>query len=372
MAVAAPVGSPAPAPVRRPGQAPAQAAAARGATVAGGLVAVLAVLGACSALTQALKARTLLVGGQGVAAGRRRRPGRPRHARGPGRGPGPGRRRPAQHRRAPATGSPARRCWPWPPSSPGCGASGPGSSGSIDDSAAAATAGRDLLAAVDGLAERTQVRDGALPLDGLAELQQQVPPGRRGHRAAGPTAAAASGARWATPGAEFDDVAASSARRLTEGADALGAARTFVGAARRPPLPRRRPEQRRDARPGRRPVLCRRHASGAGGWSWSSRGRSPTCTLDAPPAPTPSLPAPRRCSGRSGPTQTWQSVNATADFAFSGRAMADMYRQATGQPVDGVIALDVPALAGCCARSARCRSTVWPSRSPPTTSAACC
>ncbi|HWI03729.1 MAG TPA: DUF4012 domain-containing protein, partial [Acidimicrobiales bacterium] len=36
---------------------------------------------------------------------------------------------------------------------------------------------------------------------------------------------------------------------------------------------------------------------------------------------------------------------ATADFAFSGRAMADMYRQATGQPVDGVIALDVPALA---------------------------
>ncbi len=46
------------------------------------------------------------------------------------------------------------------------------------------------------------------------------------------------------------------------------------------------------------------------------------------------------------PTQTWQSVNATADFAFSGRAMAAMYRQATGQAVDGVIALDVPALAG--------------------------
>jgi hypothetical protein len=45
------------------------------------------------------------------------------------------------------------------------------------------------------------------------------------------------------------------------------------------------------------------------------------------------------------PTQTWQSVNATADFAFSGRAMSDMYRQAAGQPVDGVIALDVPALA---------------------------
>ncbi len=44
------------------------------------------------------------------------------------------------------------------------------------------------------------------------------------------------------------------------------------------------------------------------------------------------------------PTETWQSVNATADFDFSAQAMQDMYHQATGHTVDGVIALDVPAL----------------------------
>ena len=49
--------------------------------------------------------------------------------------------------------------------------------------------------------------------------------------------------------------------------------------------------------------------------------------------------------GDMEPTQLWQSVNATADFPFSGRAMAAMYQQATGRSVDGVIAIDVPALA---------------------------
>jgi hypothetical protein len=68
-------------------------------------------------------------------------------------------------------------------------------------------------------------------------------------------------------------------------------------------------------------------------------------TLNAPTS-TPVPAGTREVFGSIAPTQTWQSVNATADFAFSGRAMADMYRQATGQPVDGVIALDVPALAG--------------------------
>ena len=49
--------------------------------------------------------------------------------------------------------------------------------------------------------------------------------------------------------------------------------------------------------------------------------------------------------GSIDPTETWQSVNATADFDFTGAAVQAMYHQATGQSVDGVIALDVPALA---------------------------
>ena len=44
------------------------------------------------------------------------------------------------------------------------------------------------------------------------------------------------------------------------------------------------------------------------------------------------------------PTQLWQSVNATADYPFSGRDMQAMYQQSTGVHVDGVVALDVPAL----------------------------
>ncbi len=44
-------------------------------------------------------------------------------------------------------------------------------------------------------------------------------------------------------------------------------------------------------------------------------------------------------------TSLWQSVNATADFPLSGAIMQAMFAQVEGMHVDGVIALDVPALA---------------------------
>ena len=49
--------------------------------------------------------------------------------------------------------------------------------------------------------------------------------------------------------------------------------------------------------------------------------------------------------GSLAPTRLWQSVNASADTALAGETMRSMYRAATGQLVDGTIALDVPALA---------------------------
>jgi len=49
--------------------------------------------------------------------------------------------------------------------------------------------------------------------------------------------------------------------------------------------------------------------------------------------------------GPIGLNQLWESVNATADFPWTARAMAAMYEQATGRAVDGVWTLDVPALA---------------------------
>ncbi|MGI8809033.1 MAG: DUF4012 domain-containing protein, partial [Acidimicrobiales bacterium] len=212
----------------------------------------------------------------------------------------------------------------------------------IDDSAGAAGAGRDLLAAVDSVAARTQLRDGALPLDGLAELQGQVRTagdaiGRRSNGPAG---------LWGPLGdarRQFDEVAGSSSRRLTEGAEALGAARTFLaaGGSRRYLVAAQNNAEMRD----QGAVLSYAVVSFVDGkMSFEKQGSVADLTLTGPTA-TPVPPGTQEVFGAIRPTQTWQSVNATADFAFSGRAMADMYRQATGQPVDGVIALDVPALA---------------------------
>jgi hypothetical protein len=45
------------------------------------------------------------------------------------------------------------------------------------------------------------------------------------------------------------------------------------------------------------------------------------------------------------PTLLWQSANATAGFPWSGGDLQAMYAQATGQHLNGVLALDVPTLA---------------------------
>jgi len=213
----------------------------------------------------------------------------------------------------------------------------------IDDSAAAAGAGRQLLAAADGLAGRTQIRDGALPLEGLAELQQQV-------QAAGAAIgqqAASEGGLWGPLGdarREFDEIATSSSRRLTEGAEALGAARTFLGAGgdRRYFVAAQNNAEMRDQGAVLSYVVI---SFSKGRMTLERRGSVADVGLTAPTA-TVIPPGTQEVFGSLRPTQIWQSVNATADFAFSGRAMADMYRQSSGQAVDGVIALDVPALAG--------------------------
>ena len=50
--------------------------------------------------------------------------------------------------------------------------------------------------------------------------------------------------------------------------------------------------------------------------------------------------------GALQPNHVWQSVNATADTSLSGALVRSMYEEATGDRVDGVVAIDVPALAG--------------------------
>jgi hypothetical protein len=212
----------------------------------------------------------------------------------------------------------------------------------IDDSAAAAAAGRDLLGTVNALAERNQLRDGALPLAALGELQTQV-------RAAG----AAIGGRarnsthlWGPLGdarRQFDQMARSSARRLVDGADAIGAARTFLGAdgTRRYLVALQNNAEMRD----QGIVLSYVPLSVQDGhFTFEKGGSIADLTLDRPTATV--LPAGTLAVfGPAKPTQRWTAVNASADFAVSGRSMVDMYHQATGQTVDGVVAIDVPGLA---------------------------
>ncbi|MGI9034195.1 MAG: DUF4012 domain-containing protein [Acidimicrobiales bacterium] len=212
----------------------------------------------------------------------------------------------------------------------------------IDDSGAAAGAGRDLLAQVDALAAQTQLRNATVPLDGIAQIGVDA------------RAAAATVGRLARPGSglwgplgdarrRFDDLARSSASRLNEGADALDAARGFMGATggRRYLVALENNAEMRD----QGAVLAFVAIGFDGGrLTFGRSGSVKEIALDRAVA-TPLPPGTEQVFGPILPTRLWQSVNATADFSLSGRTMAAMYQQATGQVVDGVVGIDIPGLA---------------------------
>jgi hypothetical protein len=212
----------------------------------------------------------------------------------------------------------------------------------IQDSDSAAVAGRDLLNGIDALAERNQLRDGALPIDGLGDLQARV-------RAAGEAIrglARPTSSLWGPLGkarTQFDDVVSRSSTRLLDGADAIGAARTFLGSGgdRRYLVGLQNNAEMRD----QGMVLSYVPLRLSGGRLSFEKGGSIIDLALSSPAPTTLPPGTQAVFGPARPTERWQAVNATADFAFSGRAMVDMYHQATGKTVDGVIVLDVPGLA---------------------------
>jgi len=212
----------------------------------------------------------------------------------------------------------------------------------IADSDTAARAGHALLSKVDSLAERNQLRDGVVPLDAARELGGEL---RSTGAVFGGLVRSADGL-WgplADGRRRFDDLARGGASRLGDGADAVGAALTFAGAGgdRRYLVAVLNNAEMRDQGAVLQYVIAKFTGSRL---SFDGGGSVGDLSLDRP-APTPLPPGTESVFGSIRPTQVWQSVNATADFALSGRAMADMYRQATGKPVDGVIAVDVPGLA---------------------------
>lgn len=212
----------------------------------------------------------------------------------------------------------------------------------IADAGTAAGAGHALLAKVDSLAERNQLRDGLVPLDAARELGGDL---RATGAAFGGLVRSADGL-WgplADGRRRLDDLAQDGASRLNDGGDAVGAALTFAGANgdRRYFVAVLNNAEMRDQGAVLQYVIARFTGSRL---SFERSGSVGELHLDRP-SQTTIPPGTQAVFGPIRPTQTWQSVNATADFAFSGRAMADMYLQATGESVDGVIAIDVPGLA---------------------------
>jgi hypothetical protein len=212
----------------------------------------------------------------------------------------------------------------------------------IDDSQTGATTARSLLDEVDKLQSQTRLEQGALPYGGMAELEGVLR--RAGEKVRGLDRSST----WLLGSLRdarqsFDGIASGSATRLLNGADALATARTFLGANgdRRYFVALENNGEMRD----QGMVLSYTTVRLTGGKIQVEKAGSINALSLSHPAPV-SVPAGTSAVfGSTNPNLAWQSVNATADFTWSGRTMAEMYRTATGQPVDGVIAIDVPGLA---------------------------
>ena len=212
----------------------------------------------------------------------------------------------------------------------------------VDDAQLAVADGTSLLAQISSSADALHIRQGGIPLDRIAALGTSAH--RYGIQLAGLTRP--SSGLWSqlrTAREQFNALDARLSQRLLVGGDGLAAATTFLGSVtdRHYFLALQNNAEMRD----QGMVLSYGTVTAAQGHvTVGHTGRIAELTLTT--APSTPVPAGTAATFKEiGPTRLWQSVNATADFAFSGRAMVDMYRQATGSSLDGVIAVDVPGLA---------------------------
>ena len=210
----------------------------------------------------------------------------------------------------------------------------------VRDGQTAARSGLAVMRTLEGSAGR-QIERGTVPLAAVRELEDEL---RSAGRRLRSTVRSESGL-WGTIGVGrrvFNIEASRAARRLGNAADALGVARTFTGerGPRRYFVALQNNAEMRD----QGMVLSYAVVTFDGGRLTVERhGPIGELRLERP-ADVPTPPATQEVFGGLNPRQQWQSVNATADFPWSARTMAAMYAQATGQRVDGVIAVDVPAL----------------------------
>jgi hypothetical protein len=212
----------------------------------------------------------------------------------------------------------------------------------IADAHSGTQTSRRLLSSIDSLTDRTVFDRGVIPLDGLAELEAAV-------RQAGTelsTMSRSSAGLWsslADARQRLDQITAETSRSLLDGADAIGAARTFMGADR----PRRYLVAVQNNAEMRDQGMVLSYAVVRFDQQRMTVEKSgPITDFNLQHEVDISLPrTTEQVFGALQPKRLWQSMNATADWPLSAETMVAMYHQATGESVDGVIALDVPGLA---------------------------
>jgi hypothetical protein len=210
----------------------------------------------------------------------------------------------------------------------------------VDDVGQGIHVARQLMVQVDGLSAQTQITNGALPTALLPQLATDSgAAGQAMARLVRPT-----GSLWGrlkSSRMRLNLTLAAASERLLRAAAGMSAADRFVGGGdHRYLLALENNAEMRD----QGMVLSYVEIRFVNGTIVFGKQGSVDDIELKQPSPTAIPAGTQQAFGHMHPTQTWQSVNPGADFAWSGRAMADMYAQASGQPTDGVIALDVPML----------------------------
>jgi hypothetical protein len=212
----------------------------------------------------------------------------------------------------------------------------------IHDAQSALKAGSAVIVGVDRVARQASVQAGVVPLETMATLQAQLSDGARASLAG----VRSSKGLWlslADARRKFDAVALKAGTRLQQAADAAAAARTFMGgdAPRRYLVAIENNAEMRD----QGMVLSYAVIQFDHGHMSVERHRDIGDIELSSPVDVNVPPGTQQLFGDLRPTQIWGAVNATADFPWSASTMQTMLRATGVGGVDGVIALDVPALA---------------------------
>lgn len=212
-----------------------------------------------------------------------------------------------------------------------------------EDVADAATSAARTLEVAGTIVDAGAATGALVPVDRTEELRAAVADTARTLRRTSRGAASLVG-----PVAEarrrYDEVADENAETLQHAADALGAVRPFAGGD----GPRRYLVLGLNNAEMRQSGMALSYAvvrADAGRLAIERRGPVTDLRLAA------AVPVERPSAGTAEafdvlePTRLWQSVNATADWPWTAKAALAMYARATGDQLDGVLAIDVVGLA---------------------------